>query len=187
MTVYRIASEEYAGDLRGEGARLFGGRWNSEGIPLLYCSGSRALALLEQLAHLAAPLRREQGSRLIALELPVGEAQVEQIPQAAVVDLLREPSETHPFRTVGDAFVRNARALVLRVPSVILPRRTTTSSTHATPVPEAFGCCRRGPSSSTAASTWTVGEVSRARGSAGSPPRRRRRRRSRRRPCRWPG
>ena len=36
----------------GEGARLYGGRWNSPGIPMVYVAESQALAVLEVLVHL---------------------------------------------------------------------------------------------------------------------------------------
>ena len=51
MLVHRIVSESYAADLSGEGARLFGGRWNPSGIPVLYTSESVALATLEVLVN----------------------------------------------------------------------------------------------------------------------------------------
>ena len=47
MVVYRLGGTKYATDLTGEGARLFGGRWNNEGTPCIYTSQSRALAILE--------------------------------------------------------------------------------------------------------------------------------------------
>jgi RES domain-containing protein len=47
MIVYRIGKTNYASDLRGEGTRLFGGRWNNKMVACLYTSESRALALLE--------------------------------------------------------------------------------------------------------------------------------------------
>lgn len=45
--MYRIGKERHADDLSGEGARLFGGRWNLKGTACLYTSSSRALCLLE--------------------------------------------------------------------------------------------------------------------------------------------
>src|SRR5207244_4767494 len=36
----------------GEGARLYGGRWNNVGIKMVYTADSLALALLEVLVHL---------------------------------------------------------------------------------------------------------------------------------------
>ncbi|HWH61850.1 MAG TPA: RES family NAD+ phosphorylase [Ginsengibacter sp.] len=47
MKVYRIGWTKHADDLSGEGSKLFGGRWNHKGIPCIYTSESRALALLE--------------------------------------------------------------------------------------------------------------------------------------------
>lgn len=47
MLVYRIARTQYARDLTGLGARLHGGRWNSEGIPMIYCSSGISLCTLE--------------------------------------------------------------------------------------------------------------------------------------------
>jgi RES domain-containing protein len=47
-TFYRIVQAEWAASaMTGEGARLFGGRWNPPGIPAVYLADSRALAALE--------------------------------------------------------------------------------------------------------------------------------------------
>jgi RES domain-containing protein len=47
---YRVARRQYAG-LSGEGARLYGGRFNPPGISAVYTSQSIALAVLEILVH----------------------------------------------------------------------------------------------------------------------------------------
>ncbi|MBX2951594.1 MAG: RES family NAD+ phosphorylase [Leadbetterella sp.] len=47
MNVYRISKTEYAHDLTGTGAKLFGGRWNHINVPSIYTAGSAALAVLE--------------------------------------------------------------------------------------------------------------------------------------------
>lgn len=51
MQVFRIAQKDFITDLSGEGARLFGGRWNRKGTPLLYTAETRSLAALEILVH----------------------------------------------------------------------------------------------------------------------------------------
>ena len=57
--------------LSGEGARLYGGRWNPEGVPLVYTAASPELALLETLVHLdGAPLSDLPPYVLITLALP---------------------------------------------------------------------------------------------------------------------
>ncbi len=49
-TIYRIGSPKFpAGD--GQGAALYGGRWNEKGTPVIYCGASRALCALELLAN----------------------------------------------------------------------------------------------------------------------------------------
>jgi RES domain-containing protein len=52
MEVFRIARCHYIDDLSGTGGRLFGGRWNSKGWPVLYTASSRSLAAMEALAHI---------------------------------------------------------------------------------------------------------------------------------------
>ena len=56
MIVYRIAKEKYIKDLSGEGARLFGGRWNKKGTSILYTAENRSLAAIEYLVHVPANL-----------------------------------------------------------------------------------------------------------------------------------
>jgi RES domain-containing protein len=48
MIVYRIARTEYC-DSSGEGAKIYGGRWNLPGFPALYGCSTIASALLERL------------------------------------------------------------------------------------------------------------------------------------------
>ncbi len=50
MFVYRLASRLYAAD-NAEGARIYGGRWNRPGTPVIYTSATRSLAALEVIVH----------------------------------------------------------------------------------------------------------------------------------------
>ncbi|GAB2890963.1 RES family NAD+ phosphorylase [Paraburkholderia jirisanensis] len=57
VTIWRIATDtpdHVAEDKTGAGAKATGGRWNRAGTPMLYCSGSIALACMETLVHLKA-------------------------------------------------------------------------------------------------------------------------------------
>ena len=51
VRIFRIAKSEYIDDFTGEGARLYGGRWNLVGDPMLYFSQSLSLSLLEIIVH----------------------------------------------------------------------------------------------------------------------------------------
>jgi RES domain-containing protein len=55
MLAYRISHKLYMHDTSGEGARLFGGRWNPKGLPCIYTSLCISLAILEKLAHAQWP------------------------------------------------------------------------------------------------------------------------------------
>lgn len=119
ITSWRITAAEFADEaFKGEGARLYGGRWNSPGVPMVYTSSSAALATLEILVrtHQREPLRR-----YVLFACSYDEKLVEHIDRAAL------PSnwDSHPapaqLKLLGDRWVEGARSAVLEVPSVIIP------------------------------------------------------------------
>ena len=58
MQVWRICRARYADEsFTGRGARRFGGRWNSPGVPMVYCSSSLALAAIELFVHIEPNLQ----------------------------------------------------------------------------------------------------------------------------------
>ena len=120
MEIYRITQKEYAGDLSGNGARLFGGRWNSEGFFALYASSTRSLALLETLAHTPAKFLDIKEYQLITISIPDNTA-TEKI---ALENLLTgwDAPDTRPFtKKKGDLFLGEKKTLLLAVPSVMMP------------------------------------------------------------------
>lgn len=53
LTVWRLVAERHAARaFDGEGGRLYGGRWNHPGIPVVYTSATLSLAALELLVRL---------------------------------------------------------------------------------------------------------------------------------------
>src|SRR5437764_448299 len=53
LRAWRIVKAKHAATaFSGDGAKKFGGRWNSPGIPAIYLAGSTSLAILEMLVHL---------------------------------------------------------------------------------------------------------------------------------------
>ena len=52
MKIFRVAQHNFIQDLSGEGARLFGGRWNKKGDAMIYFSEHLSLCVLELLAHM---------------------------------------------------------------------------------------------------------------------------------------
>jgi RES domain-containing protein len=115
MELYRITQEKYADDLSGNGARLYGGRWNSEGLFAVYTS----LALLEILAHTPAKMLNEKIYMLITLFLPdtvePGELDRDKLTTGW------DAPDTRPLtKKMGDKFLRDKNGLLLAVPSVLI-------------------------------------------------------------------
>lgn len=119
MRIYRITKGKYAQDLSGEGARLYGGRWNRRGTSMLYTASNSSLAMLEKLVHIP-PYIFPKDLKITVLEFP------DTIPiNRIVLDSLPEDwisrSEHPKVLDLGDQFVAESEFLCLRIPSAINP------------------------------------------------------------------
>jgi RES domain-containing protein len=103
----------------GEGARLYGGRWNSPGKRVVYTSSALSLAALETLVHLdtALPLPRflafalqVPDSDIESVSLPSGYASAGPLPSLTIT------------RQLGDQWINEGRHLAFSVPSAIVPQ-----------------------------------------------------------------
>jgi len=113
---WRIVKANHAATaFSGEGARLYGGRWNSVGTSVVYTSGSKALAALESLVHLNPPVI----FRYVAIPIEFEDTLVEKPPEMPA-DWTEEPPPPST-RDLGDRWVKQARSVVLELPSVIIP------------------------------------------------------------------
>jgi RES domain-containing protein len=112
--VFRLVRRERAGDaLSGEGASLYGGRWNPPGTPVVYASESRALAVLETFVYL--PLEaRAMRFVLCTIELP---------PRARLLrhDAERPPPSLEASQETGRRWLNDAATIALVVPSALVP------------------------------------------------------------------
>jgi RES domain-containing protein len=118
MHLFRIARLTYLADLSGTGARMFGGRWNSEGTSMLYTSSSLSLALLETLAHSNLDsIPGEFGH--IMLEVPDSASQTLLPINDLPIDWRMFPAPIE-LQERGDRWIASGASLLLRVPSVIL-------------------------------------------------------------------
>jgi RES domain-containing protein len=120
LIVWRLARKQHQA-LDGEGARVNGGRWNSEGRAVVYTSESLSLAALEYLVHLEP---RMAPADLISSEIDVPDdegvgARVEpsQLPAG---DWRQYPAPEWQAE-LGDTWVADGTFLWLAVPSVVVP------------------------------------------------------------------
>lgn len=117
MLLYRITNAKYADDLSGTGARLYGGRWNSEGKPMVYLASSRSLAVLESLAHLVTTNIPDDFA-LLTIEAP---DDFYVIPENLLPDNWNEYPEQHILKQIGNSFLQKGDHLLLKVPSALVP------------------------------------------------------------------
>lgn len=122
MNVYRVERKKNLGaPLSGIGASLTkGNRWNSLGTELMYTADSRALATLEVAVHLDLnedlPTDRYYVEIEIPEDIPILEVHIKDLPS----DWNSKPPSI-TTQTIGDDFVREGEAAVLKVPSSIIP------------------------------------------------------------------
>jgi RES domain-containing protein len=110
------ASQAYT----GEGARLFGGRWNSCGTPMIYAAAHISTALLEisvldrllQAPYVIVPAT-------IPAAIKRSTIQVEQLPTN-----WRQQTGNETLRRLGDDWQKSMASAVLVVPSAIVPQES---------------------------------------------------------------
>ena len=118
MRLYRICRAAHRA-LDGEGARLWGGRWNEPGRPVVYTSATLSLAALEYLVHVDPDLVPADLVAL-ALELP-DDVATERVDPAALPAGWERVPEPAACRALGDAWLRGGRTVALHVPAAPVP------------------------------------------------------------------
>jgi RES domain-containing protein len=118
MLVYRVGNGAYARDLTGEGARLYGARWNHIGTPCLYTSSSRALAVLEFSVNVNLS-RILRNLTITTIEIPEDDIHILEISELPGdwKDTPAPPS-TKEF---GTKLLNGMHHLVLQIPSTVIP------------------------------------------------------------------
>lgn len=122
MKVYRIEREKYLSTtLKGNGAALTEGyRWNSLGTHLVYTAESRALAILEVSVHLDLSEDLPEDRHYVEIEIPdnidILELKVKDLPK----NWNAKPPTLYT-QYIGDDFVSDNKAAILKVPSSIIP------------------------------------------------------------------
>ena len=110
MHVMRVTKRTHA-DLSGEGAKLYGGRWNSPGRAVVYAASCGALAALEYRVHVKTP---PTNLLLIRIEVP-DTLPLEEMPSI--------PADPNVLFQLGNEWLADNKTPLLRVPSVLVPRQ----------------------------------------------------------------
>jgi RES domain-containing protein len=116
MIVHRICNTTYSDDLSGTGAKLFGGRWNSKGIPMLYVSEHISLAVLEMLVNNQF---KDFSIELSLLRISIPDTV--EIKEIKLNKLKAKWNEDFSYsKFIGNEFIKSMSNLVLKVPSAVI-------------------------------------------------------------------
>ena len=117
-TVWRITTARFAQTaFSGEGARLYGGRWNPKGYQVVYTAESQSLALLELMVQ-DDPLRANYV--LIPAALPA-DLRMMQIDAGQLPDNWRTLGARDVLQAMGQEWIQNGQTAILAIPSVVVP------------------------------------------------------------------
>lgn len=120
IVAWRLVKERQAAKaFTGEGARLYGGRWNHVGTPVVYAGQSLSLCALELFVHLGPGDVRLRFA-YFRLEIP-DRLVVESFRGEALPPDWRSEPAPDSTRDLGTRWAESGRSTVFRVPSVIVP------------------------------------------------------------------
>ncbi len=119
MLVYRVGKTTFANDLKGEGARLFGGRWNHPLTPCLYTSASRALAVLEYTVNVNID-DVPRALSITTIKIPPG-TDILYLTTAQLPGNWKETPAPGDAKNFGTGLLKSGLHPVIAIPSAVIP------------------------------------------------------------------
>jgi RES domain-containing protein len=116
MIVYRFAQKNFASDISGTGAKLYGGRWNRQGLPVLYSSEYISLALLEVLVN-AVSISFLNTLQLVEIQIPADHE-----PKQLKLSSLKTKwfDDLDYCQWLGSQMLQESDSLLIKCPSAII-------------------------------------------------------------------
>jgi RES domain-containing protein len=119
VTAWRITKRKHAKTaFSGGGARKYGGRWNSPGVPLVYTAQNQALAVLEMLVHLE---NTELLAKYVLIGVEIAESFIHELDRSRLPRNWRDDPAPESLGAIGDEWARSHASAALRVPSTLVP------------------------------------------------------------------
>ena len=115
MTAYRICNPLFSDDISGTRAKLYGGRWNSKGVGMLYLTEFISLAVLEMLVHIQF---KDISVEMSLLHISLPETELKELKLNKLKqNWIKDDSYT---KFIGDEFIRSGKSLAMKVPSAVV-------------------------------------------------------------------
>jgi RES domain-containing protein len=119
MHIYRFGLKKFISDLSGQGAKIYGGRWNAVGNAMLYSSYSPSLAMLEFACNASGITKTIQTS-LLTLKLD-SKVKIEIITLNDLPANWQQVPSPDSLKVIGNNWLKSNKTLALKVPSAIMP------------------------------------------------------------------
>ena len=118
IRAWRITHQRYTEKaFTGEGAYLYGGRWNNPGYRIVYLSNSIALATLEILVNGVQPA---EINNYVHISVDMPEQLITVLEDDALPDDWKKDPIPESSKKIGESWVDTQKSLVLRVPSAVV-------------------------------------------------------------------
>lgn len=115
---WRITKSRYAQKaFDGEGAYLYGGRWNNPGSRIVYISESIALATLELLVNGISP---HEAIQYVSIPVDIPEDTVSVLDMKDLPTNWKEDPAPASTKAIGDTWATDLASVVLQVPSAVV-------------------------------------------------------------------
>lgn len=114
-----VPADQAARAFDGDGARLYGGRWNSVSVPIVYASEHQSLAALELRVHIDRT-RMRKPCQCFAVQFDESLMEVFRV-RDLPPNWTQEPPPPS-LQRLGDLWVKSGASVILAVPSVLIPR-----------------------------------------------------------------
>jgi RES domain-containing protein len=119
ITAWRITRKKYLNQaFSGEGAKIWGGRWNPAGYPAVYCAENLSLAILELIVHLEDDIDIES---FIAVPVSFDSKTVRTLDSSQLPEAWDDLPIGPASMGVGKQWLDEKNFLALKVPSIIVP------------------------------------------------------------------
>lgn len=119
VEVWRISDKKFKKSaFSGEGARLWGGRFNSLGNKAVYTSGSLSLALLETLVQ---SNDRSNLKNKVVVRASIPEKFIHMPPEIELPEKWAWTPVSKASQRYGDDWITKKEHAVLKIPSVVVP------------------------------------------------------------------
>jgi RES domain-containing protein len=121
VVIWRLSKVKYATTaFDGEGARRAGGRWNSKGTAIVYCSATLSLTALETLVHMDV---EDFGMSRVAIRVEVpDDIAMDRIEATELASDWKDTPAPSSLAAIGDQWAAEGKTLLLLVPSAVVPQ-----------------------------------------------------------------